>query len=51
MATRALVEWPDRTYYTPALNVTRHERLRQIAGVTFFAIVLIGVCLLSGGPQ
>lgn len=51
MARRPLVQFPDGSFYRESLDVTPRERLRQIVGVLFFAVVLIAVCLLSGGPQ
>lgn len=44
----------DRWMYAdhdPRLDVNREERVKQVIGVLFFAVVLIAVCLLSGGPS
>lgn len=35
----------------PRLDVARSQRIKQALGVAAFAVVLVVVSLLSGGPQ
>jgi hypothetical protein len=49
--TLPLAYTPDGPVYESDLDARLSERIRQVLGVLFFAIVLIAVCLLSGGPQ